>query len=117
MRAPAALACGACAVKLTRVWPFAETKNQWARDDPAFVVITCALVAAAATAYCAACVPCVSVRRVRAHGCAARSFAESFTHTVLTVVSAVLVDYLLLGVVLATLGWCVAWPALRRRGG
>jgi hypothetical protein len=36
-----------------------------------------------------------------------RSFAESFTHTLLTVTSAVLVDYLLLGVVLATSGWCV----------
>ena len=30
-----------------------ETKNQWARDDPAFVVITCGLVAVAAFAYCA----------------------------------------------------------------
>ena len=32
----------------------AETKNQWARDDPAFVVITCGLLVAAASAYCAA---------------------------------------------------------------
>jgi UNC-50 family len=29
-----------------------QTKNQWARDDPAFVVITSVLVAVAATAYC-----------------------------------------------------------------
>lgn len=29
-----------------------QTKNQWARDDPAFVVITCMLVAVAAIAYC-----------------------------------------------------------------
>ena len=28
-----------------------QTKNHWARDDPAFVVICCGLVAAAATAY------------------------------------------------------------------
>jgi hypothetical protein len=35
-------------------------------------------------------------------------------HTVLTVTSAVLVDYLLLGVVLATSGWCAARPTLRR---
>lgn len=34
----------------------AETKNQWARDDPAFVVITSLLVAVAAAAYCVACV-------------------------------------------------------------
>lgn len=29
-----------------------QTKNQWARDDPAFVVVLCMLVAAAASAYC-----------------------------------------------------------------
>ena len=29
-----------------------QTKNQWARDDPAFVIICSLLVAAAATAYC-----------------------------------------------------------------
>jgi hypothetical protein len=29
-----------------------QTKNQWARDDPAFVVVCCVLVALAATAYC-----------------------------------------------------------------
>lgn len=29
-----------------------QTKNQWARDDPAFVVVLCMLVAVAATAYC-----------------------------------------------------------------
>ena len=31
-----------------------QTKNQWARDDPAFVLICCGLVATAATAYCLA---------------------------------------------------------------
>jgi hypothetical protein len=31
-----------------------ETKNQWARDDPAFVVISSLLLAVAALAYCAA---------------------------------------------------------------
>ena len=34
-----------------------QTKNQWARDDPAFVVICCLLLAVAAAAYCATCVP------------------------------------------------------------
>lgn len=29
-----------------------QTKNQWARDDPAFVVVCCVLVAIAAVAYC-----------------------------------------------------------------
>ncbi len=29
-----------------------QTKNQWARDDPAFVIVTCALVMLAALAYC-----------------------------------------------------------------
>ena len=37
-------------------------------------------------------------------------------HTILIVTSAVLVDYLLLGVVLATSGWCAARSALRRLG-
>lgn len=32
-----------------------QTKNQWARDDPAFVVICCLLLAVAAAAYCATC--------------------------------------------------------------
>ncbi|KAG4918842.1 hypothetical protein JHK85_057123 [Glycine max] len=31
-----------------------QTKNQWARDDPAFVVICCLLLAVATLAYCAA---------------------------------------------------------------
>lgn len=32
-----------------------QTKNQWARDDPAFLFVTCCLLAAAATAYGIAC--------------------------------------------------------------
>jgi hypothetical protein len=31
-----------------------ETKNQWARDDPAFVVVCSFLLAVAASAFCAA---------------------------------------------------------------
>jgi hypothetical protein len=31
-----------------------QTKNHWARDDPAFVVICCVGVALAALAYCLA---------------------------------------------------------------
>lgn len=33
---------------------FPETKNQWARDDPAFVVILCLFLVVATSAYCAA---------------------------------------------------------------
>lgn len=29
-----------------------QTKNQWARDDPAFVVVCCVLLAGASAAYC-----------------------------------------------------------------
>lgn len=65
----------------------AETKNQWARDDPCFVVLVCALVAAAATAYCVA-------------------FGHTLWHSLLTILSAVLVDFLALGAVLASAGWC-----------
>lgn len=32
----------------------AETKHQWARDDPAFVVISCMFLAISGTAYCIA---------------------------------------------------------------
>jgi hypothetical protein len=38
---------------LVSLWG-AETKNQWARDDPAFVVICSFLLAVAASAFCAA---------------------------------------------------------------
>mmetsp|Transcript_18198 Transcript_18198/g.25203 ORF Transcript_18198/g.25203 Transcript_18198/m.25203 type:complete len:251 (-) Transcript_18198:218-970(-) len=75
-----------------------QTKNQWARDDPAFVVITCALVLIAASAYCIA-------------------FGNSFAHSLVTVVSAVVIDFLLLGAVLATSGWLLANKYLREMGG
>mmetsp|Transcript_57125 Transcript_57125/g.180812 ORF Transcript_57125/g.180812 Transcript_57125/m.180812 type:complete len:255 (+) Transcript_57125:132-896(+) len=71
-----------------------QTKNQWARDDPAFVVICCALVAIAATAYCVA-------------------FGNGLWHSLLTVASAVLVDFLLLGCALATACWLLANKYLR----
>lgn len=29
-----------------------QTKNQWARDDPAYVIICCVLLTVAGTAYC-----------------------------------------------------------------
>lgn len=74
-----------------------QTKNQWARDDPAFVVICSLLVAIAATAYCIA-------------------FGNSISHSILTIMSAVIVDFLLLGAVLATAGWLLANRYLREVG-
>mmetsp|Transcript_17761 Transcript_17761/g.33952 ORF Transcript_17761/g.33952 Transcript_17761/m.33952 type:complete len:253 (+) Transcript_17761:306-1064(+) len=74
-----------------------QTKNQWARDDPAFVVICSLLVSVAATAYCIA-------------------FGHSLSHSLLTIVSAVVVDFLLLGAVLATAGWLLANKYLRENG-
>jgi len=80
------------------------------------VVLSCALVAAAATAYCAACAPAAISKPPG--GCWLThlpSFAASLSQSLLTVLSAVLVDYLLLGVVLATSGWRVRGAA-RVRG-
>lgn len=73
-----------------------QTKNQWARDDPAFAVVCCVLVAVAASAYCI-------------------TFGDSLWHSVLTVVSAVVVDFLLLGIVVATACWFIANTFLRKR--
>ena len=71
-----------------------QTHNQWARDDPAFVVICSALVCCSATAYCVA-------------------FGYSVWHSVLTVLSAVVVDFLLLGVAIGTAGWLLSNKYLR----
>ena len=63
-----------------------QTKNQWARADPAFVVITATLVAVAATAYCMA-------------------FGPGIASCALTILSAVFVDFVGLGMCVATLCW------------
>ncbi|KAK9837961.1 hypothetical protein WJX74_008582 [Apatococcus lobatus] len=73
-----------------------QTKNQWARDDPAFVIICCGLVAIASSAYCI-------------------TFGHGFRRSLLTTLSAVLVDFLLIGAGIATLGWFVANRFLRKR--
>jgi len=73
-----------------------QTKNQWARDDPAQVMVTCALVTLASTAYCI-------------------TFGDSISHSILTVLSAVVVDFLLLGFAIATAGWFVANHFLRKK--
>ncbi|MBA0804389.1 hypothetical protein Gohar_003976 [Gossypium harknessii] len=63
-----------------------ETKNQWARDDPAFVVICSLLLAVATIAYCAA-------------------YDHSAAHAVFVVISVLLFHFLLTGVFLATCCW------------
>jgi len=74
-----------------------QTKNQWARDDPAFVVLTSLLVAAASLAY-------------------AVTYGSSAARAALTVTSAVLVDFLGLGAALATACWLLANRYLRVPG-
>nr|BBC28483.1 uncharacterized conserved protein [Eudorina sp. NIES-3984] len=73
-----------------------QTKNQWARDDPAFIVVCCALVAVASLAYCV-------------------TFGNSVWDAVLIVLSAVLVDFLMLGVSMATACWLITNRFLRKR--
>ncbi|CAN1192476.1 Protein unc-50 homolog [Linum perenne] len=60
-----------------------ETKNQWARDDPAFVVICSLLLTVATLAYCAA-------------------YDHSASHTVFVVLSVLFFHFLFSGVLLAT---------------
>uniref|UniRef100_A0A7N2MYQ0 Reverse transcriptase zinc-binding domain-containing protein n=2 Tax=rosids TaxID=71275 RepID=A0A7N2MYQ0_QUELO len=65
-----------------------QTKNQWARDDPAFVVICSFLLTVATLAYCAA-------------------YDHSAAHAVYVVISVLLFHFLVTGVVLATCCWIV----------
>lgn len=56
--------CNMCSIKVFHIYGIqmkvvclflvSETKNQWARDDPAFVVICSLLLTVATLAYCAA---------------------------------------------------------------
>ena len=41
-----------CALRYRHTSYHKQTKNQWARDDPAFVVLCCAFLALTAVAYC-----------------------------------------------------------------
>ncbi|XP_077211602.1 uncharacterized protein LOC143846890 isoform X2 [Tasmannia lanceolata] len=67
-----------------------QTKNQWARDDPAFVVICSLLLVVAASAYCAA-------------------YDDSVAHAVFTILSVVIFQFLVIGVILATCCWLYAF--------
>lgn len=75
-----------------------QTKNRWARDDPAFVVITGALVALVALLYCA-------------------FYSHSAANTAYVVACAVLVDYVGLGALIATTCWFLANRFLRADAG
>ncbi|EXB63681.1 hypothetical protein L484_027024 [Morus notabilis] len=71
-----------------------ETKNQWARDDPAFVVICSLLLAVATMAYCAA-------------------YDHSAGHAVFVVISVLLFHFLIMGILLATFCWFITNSYLR----
>ncbi|KAL6639759.1 hypothetical protein ACP70R_022581 [Stipagrostis hirtigluma subsp. patula] len=71
-----------------------KTKNQWARDDPAFVVILILFLVFATSAYCAA-------------------YGQSASHAALTITSVVLIHFLFAGIVLATLCWFLTNSYLR----
>lgn len=79
-----------------------QMKDQYARDDPAFAVIQVGLLMAAAFAY----------------GVVLHLHDLSLFDTVATMLRAVLVDWLLFGLVAATAGWGLANTYLRQgRGG
>eukprot|EP00268_Persea_americana_P033750 TRINITY_DN3337_c0_g2_i2.p1 TRINITY_DN3337_c0_g2~~TRINITY_DN3337_c0_g2_i2.p1 ORF type:complete len:249 (-),score=2.49 TRINITY_DN3337_c0_g2_i2:576-1322(-) len=71
-----------------------QTKNQWARDDPAFVVICSLLLAVATSAYCAA-------------------YDHNATHAVFTVLSVLIFHFLVAGGILATCCWFLTNTYLR----
>ncbi|XP_078431104.1 UNC-50 family protein [Wolffia australiana] len=71
-----------------------QTKNQWARDDPAFVVIFGLFLVVATAAYSAA-------------------YSESAAHATLTMISVVFVHLFVIGGLLATCFWFLTNAYLR----
>ncbi|KAK4799530.1 hypothetical protein SAY86_024895 [Trapa natans] len=71
-----------------------QTKNQWARDDPAFVVICSFLLAVATLAYCAA-------------------YGHSAAHAVYVTFSVLFFHFLLAAILLATICWFLTNSYLR----
>ncbi|XP_073123954.1 uncharacterized protein [Henckelia pumila] len=71
-----------------------QTKNQWARDDPAFVVICSLLLSVATIGYCAA-------------------YDHSAGHAVFVVISVLLFHFLVTGAILATCFWLLTNNYLR----
>ncbi|XP_075488172.1 uncharacterized protein LOC142527293 [Primulina tabacum] len=71
-----------------------QTKNQWARDDPAFVVIFSLLLSVATMGYCAA-------------------YDHSAGHAIFVVISVLLFHFLVTGTILATCFWLLTNNYLR----
>ncbi|KAI4367598.1 hypothetical protein MLD38_023319 [Melastoma candidum] len=71
-----------------------QTKNQWARDDPAFIVITSLLLMVATAAYCAA-------------------YDHSSGHAVFVIISVFTFHFFLAGIILATICWFLTNSYLR----
>ncbi|KAG9440356.1 hypothetical protein H6P81_020521 [Aristolochia fimbriata] len=71
-----------------------QTKNQWARDDPAFVVICSLLLMVATSAFCAA-------------------YDYNLGHAVFTILSVVVFHFLVIGLILATCCWFLTNSYLR----
>jgi len=73
---------------------YKQTKNQWARDDPAFVVITAFFLIVATSAYCV-------------------GYGDNLMHALFTVISVVFFHFLLFGIILATFCWFMTNSYLR----
>ncbi|CAL5434095.1 unnamed protein product [Camellia sinensis] len=95
-----------------------QTKNQWARDDPAFIVICSFLLAVSTLSYCAAHrnLVCKGILVSFNHPEGFRKFQgfdHSTTHAVFVIISVLLIHFLLIGVVLATCCWFLTNNYLR----
>lgn len=73
-----------------------ETKNQWSRDDPAYLVMLSLFLLVASVAYCV-------------------TFGSGIGMSVKIILYHLGVDFLMLSCVLATVGWLIANRTLRRR--
>ncbi|KAF7126572.1 hypothetical protein RHSIM_Rhsim11G0160100 [Rhododendron simsii] len=71
-----------------------QTKNQWARDDPAFIVVCSLLLVVSTLAYCAA-------------------YDHSTAHAVFVIISVLLFHFYLTGVAVATCCWFLTNNYLR----
>jgi hypothetical protein len=63
-----------------------QTKNQWARDDPAFVVVCALFQAISATAFCI-------------------TYGTGMLDSIYSIFSAVVIDFLTVGALVATACW------------
>jgi len=75
-----------------------QTKNQWARDDPGFVAILAFFIAIASVSYAVA------------------FKMDSFFQVLWIMFSTILVDFLTVGCIVATIGWWAANKYLRVHG-